>query len=170
MYDFRANIAILLNITPDHLDRYDNDFQNYVDAKMRIIQNQTQNDSFIYWNDDPVIKRELDKYDIKAVQTLSRLNRACPKKYDTFVLDFFNDPNDIIQFDAGFENRKTGTGFRYQAQGAFRAHKGTHRKSIVHVTDAEKAQLFSLVEETARKVLADLLKEAADDKPGDSEE
>ena len=68
MYDFRANIAILLNITPDHLDRYDNDFQNYVDAKMRIIQNQTQNDSFIYWNDDPVIKRELDKYDIKAVQ------------------------------------------------------------------------------------------------------
>lgn len=68
MYDFRANIAILLNITPDHLDRYDNDFQNYVDAKMRIIQNQTRNDSFIYWNDDPVIKRELDKYDIKAVQ------------------------------------------------------------------------------------------------------
>lgn len=36
-------------------------------------------------------------YDIKAVQTLSRLNRACPKKYDTFVLDFFNDPNDIIE-------------------------------------------------------------------------
>ena len=36
-------------------------------------------------------------YDIKAVQTLSRLNRACPKKYDTFVLDFFNDPDDIIQ-------------------------------------------------------------------------
>lgn len=68
MYDFRADIAILLNITPDHLDRYDYDFQNYVDAKMRIIQNQTKDDSFIYWNDDPVIKRELDKYDIKAVQ------------------------------------------------------------------------------------------------------
>jgi UDP-N-acetylmuramoylalanine--D-glutamate ligase len=68
MYDFRANIAILLNITPDHLDRYDYKFQNYVDAKMRIIQNQTNDDSFIYWNDDPVIKRELEKYDIKAVQ------------------------------------------------------------------------------------------------------
>lgn len=68
MYDFHANIAILLNITPDHLDRYDYKFQNYVDAKMRIIQNQTAQDSFIYWNDDPVIKRELDKYDIKAVQ------------------------------------------------------------------------------------------------------
>ncbi len=68
MYDFRANIAILLNITPDHLDRYDFCFQNYVDAKMRIIQNQTQDDSFIYWNDDPVIKKELEKYDIRAVQ------------------------------------------------------------------------------------------------------
>ena len=68
MYDFRADIAILLNITPDHLDRYDNCMQNYVDAKMRIIQNQTPADSFIYWNDDPVIKRELAKYDIRAVQ------------------------------------------------------------------------------------------------------
>ncbi|MBM6992531.1 MAG: UDP-N-acetylmuramoyl-L-alanine--D-glutamate ligase [Prevotella sp.] len=68
MYDFHANIAILLNITPDHLDRYDFCFQNYVDAKMRIIQNQTKDDSFIYWNDDPVIKKELEKYDIHAVQ------------------------------------------------------------------------------------------------------
>ena len=68
MYDFHANIAILLNITPDHLDRYDFCMQNYVDAKMRIIQNQTPDDSFIYWNDDPVIKNELDKYDIKAIQ------------------------------------------------------------------------------------------------------
>lgn len=68
MYDFRANIAILLNITPDHLDRYDNCMQNYVDSKMRIIQNQTADDSFIYWKNDPIIKRELEKYDIKAVQ------------------------------------------------------------------------------------------------------
>ena len=66
MYDFRANIAILLNITPDHLDRYDFKFENYADAKMRIIQNQTPEDSFIYWNDDPVIKKELEKFEIKA--------------------------------------------------------------------------------------------------------
>ena len=68
MFDFRANIAILLNITPDHLDRYDNCMQNYVDSKMRIIRNQTPQDSFIYWNDDPIIKRELEKYDIQAIQ------------------------------------------------------------------------------------------------------
>ncbi len=68
MYDFRANIAILLNITPDHLDRYGYCMQNYVDAKMRILQNQTAEDSFIYWYDDPIIQRELKKYDIKAVK------------------------------------------------------------------------------------------------------
>ena len=68
MYQFRANIAVLLNITPDHLDRYNNEMQNYVDAKMRIIQNQTPQDAFIYWADDPIISRELKKYDIKAIQ------------------------------------------------------------------------------------------------------
>lgn len=67
MYKFRANVAVLMNITPDHLDRYDYKFQNYVDAKMRIIQNQTSDDAFIYWNDDPVVTKELEKYDIKAV-------------------------------------------------------------------------------------------------------
>ncbi len=68
MYDFHANIAILLNITPDHLDRYDFKFENYADAKMRITQNQTADDSFIFWNDDPVIKKEMEKFDIHAVR------------------------------------------------------------------------------------------------------
>lgn len=58
-YDFRADIAILLNITPDHLDRYDYQFQNYVDAKFRITRNQTSKDAFIYWSEDPVINREI---------------------------------------------------------------------------------------------------------------
>lgn len=68
MYNFRANVAILMNITPDHLDRYQNNMQYYVDSKMRIIQNQTKDDAFIYWNDDPIIKRELKKYNIQSVQ------------------------------------------------------------------------------------------------------
>ena len=66
MIDFKADIAILLNITPDHLDRYDHDFQKYVDAKFRIIQNQTEKDAFIFWNDDPVIKKELQKRKIES--------------------------------------------------------------------------------------------------------
>lgn len=63
MFDFRANVAVLLNITPDHLDRYDYKMQNYVDAKMRILRNQTAADTFIYWADDDHIGRELAKYD-----------------------------------------------------------------------------------------------------------
>lgn len=59
MYGFKADIAILLNITPDHLDRYDYTMQNYVDAKFRIIQNQTEADAFIFWNDDPLIVAEI---------------------------------------------------------------------------------------------------------------
>lgn len=61
MFDFRADIAILLNITPDHLDRYDNNIQNYVDSKFRIIRNQRESDHFIYWDGDPVIRKELEK-------------------------------------------------------------------------------------------------------------
>ena len=66
MYEFRANIAVLMNITPDHLDRYDHCMQNYVDAKFRITQNQTADDAFIYWNDDPIIRREMEKHGLKA--------------------------------------------------------------------------------------------------------
>ena len=62
MYEFRANVAVLLNITPDHLDRYGYDMQNYVNAKLRILQNQKPEDAFVFWNDDPVIKKELKKY------------------------------------------------------------------------------------------------------------
>lgn len=64
MYDFRAHIAVLMNITPDHLDRYNFDMQQYVDAKFRIIQNQTEDDAFVFWNDDPIIRRELSKHGI----------------------------------------------------------------------------------------------------------
>ncbi len=66
MYDFKADIAILLNITPDHLDRYNYEMQNYVDAKFRILQNQTEKDTFIFWNDDPIIAREVAKRNPKA--------------------------------------------------------------------------------------------------------
>jgi UDP-N-acetylmuramoylalanine--D-glutamate ligase len=61
MYDFKADIAVLLNITPDHLDRYNYEMQNYVDSKLRILQNQTEKDAFIYWMDDPIVSREIEK-------------------------------------------------------------------------------------------------------------
>ena len=66
MYDFKADVAILMNITPDHLDRYDNSFQKYVDAKFRILQNQDKDDAFIFNMDDEVVTAEIAKRSIKA--------------------------------------------------------------------------------------------------------
>lgn len=61
MYDFRADISVLLNVTPDHLDRYDFVMQNYVDSKMRIVQNQRPEDAFVYWQGDEYAQTELDQ-------------------------------------------------------------------------------------------------------------
>ena len=68
MYDFRADVAVLLNITPDHLDRYGYNMQSYTDSKFRIIQNQTEKDFFIYCADDKVIQNRLTKREIKPAQ------------------------------------------------------------------------------------------------------
>jgi UDP-N-acetylmuramoylalanine--D-glutamate ligase len=59
MFSAKADIAVLLNITPDHLDRYDHDFQKYIDSKFRVVNNQTANDHFIYCFDDPVLTGQI---------------------------------------------------------------------------------------------------------------
>jgi UDP-N-acetylmuramoylalanine--D-glutamate ligase len=66
MYDFKADIAILLNITPDHLDRYGYDLQNYVNAKFRITQNMAAEDCFIFCSDDEITIKNLNQIVIKA--------------------------------------------------------------------------------------------------------
>ena len=68
MYRFKADVAVLMNITPDHLDRYDYKFQNYIDSKMRIIRNQNTRSAFVYSADDEVIAAELPKYDLPMRQ------------------------------------------------------------------------------------------------------
>ena len=91
MYEFKADIAILLNITPDHLDRYDYKMESYIDAKFRIIQNQTYQDHFIYWADDPIIKAELKRREIKA-------------KHNPFSLQsktYITVQNQVISVDSG---------------------------------------------------------------------
>ena len=93
MYDFKADIAILMNITPDHLDRYDYEMQNYVDAKMRVIRNQTKDDAFVYWSDDPIITRELKKYGLQA--TLYPFAEAKKEDLAAYVEDgtlYFDKP------------------------------------------------------------------------------
>lgn len=74
MYNFKADIAVLCNITPDHLDRYEYDLQQYVNAKYRITQNQTANDLFIYCADDPITAASQSRFKITAKQIPFTLN------------------------------------------------------------------------------------------------
>lgn len=68
MYEFKADIAILLNITPDHLDRYDYNLQKYIDSKFKLTQNLSEDEYFIYCSDDEITIRELEKIVVKAKQ------------------------------------------------------------------------------------------------------
>lgn len=68
MYKFKADIAILTNITPDHLDRYEYDFSKYIESKFRILNNQTENDAFIFCIDDPVTAEQVEKRVIQAAK------------------------------------------------------------------------------------------------------
>ena len=88
MYRFRAHIGVLTNITPDHLDRYDHCFQNYVDAKMRITQNMTSRDWFIYSGDDETIWAQLPRYDLHMHQLpFAARNAVASGAGDAFLLD-----------------------------------------------------------------------------------
>src|SRR6478609_6865427 len=72
MYNFKANVAILLNITPDHLDRYEYKFENYIASKFRVIQNMTSADTFICFIDSEPVAEELMKRKTDArIQTIS---------------------------------------------------------------------------------------------------
>ena len=68
LLDFKVDVSVLLNITPDHLDRYEYKFENYVNSKFRITNNQTKEDFFIYCKDDEVIVKALGDKNIKAKQ------------------------------------------------------------------------------------------------------
>ncbi len=88
MYRFRAHIGVLTNITPDHLDRYDHSFENYAAAKMRITQNMTSRDWFVYSGDDETIWRQLPKYDLRMRQLpFAARNAVASGAGDAFLLD-----------------------------------------------------------------------------------
>ena len=92
MFDFKAEIAILLNITPDHLDRYGYNLQNYIDSKFRITRNQTKSDFFIYWAEDPIIKTELSKKEYGATMLTfsdtSTSNMTAYVENDQLIIDY----------------------------------------------------------------------------------
>jgi len=101
MYAFKADIAILLNITPDHLDRYDYKFENYVASKFRIVQNQTFADSFIYCADDLVMEEFMKLNPVKAekipfsIKKIIEGNGAFLQE-NKITLNYNNNPNPLI--------------------------------------------------------------------------
>lgn len=74
--DFKADIAVLLNITPDHLDRYNYDFNNYIESKFRILNNMTEHDVFIYFREDEVINNYLNEREIRPRKLAIALHEA----------------------------------------------------------------------------------------------
>lgn len=97
MYNFRAEVAVLMNITPDHLDRYGYELQRYIDSKFRIMQNQGKTDFLIYWADDPVIRKELPVRDPQMIllpfsDTIQE-NMASYIEKDKIVIDYQHKTN-----------------------------------------------------------------------------
>ena len=94
MFQFKPDIAILLNITPDHLDRYDYNFQNYVDSKFRVAQNLTEEEYFVFCSDDEITIKELEKIVTRAEQLPFAYQK---KEHDVAWVD--NDEELRIEFD-----------------------------------------------------------------------
>lgn len=109
MYDFRADIAILLNITPDHLDRYHYELQNYIDSKFRITQNQKKSDFLIYWSGDPIIRKELSKkeYSMTMLPFSDEVKEGMTAyiENDELIIDFPNKTTIMTIHDLALKGR-----------------------------------------------------------------
>ena len=148
MYAFRANIAVLLNITPDHLDRYEGSMQKYTDAKMRIVQNQTEDDAFIYWNDDPIISRELKKYGIKA--------KKCPFSIvsKTGMIGYIADGQYVLEYPTPFnmEQESLSLHGKHNMYNSLAAGIAAHLSGIGDETLRQSLSDFEGVEHRLQKV------------------
>jgi len=109
MYDFKADIAVLMNITPDHLDRYDHNFQNYIDSKFRVTQNMKKDDFLIYWEGDPVIKSELSKkiYEMTLMPFSDEIKEgmAAYIENNDLIIDYQNKTNLMTIHDFALKGR-----------------------------------------------------------------
>jgi UDP-N-acetylmuramoylalanine--D-glutamate ligase len=109
MISFKADIAVLMNITPDHLDRYDHDFQNYIDSKFRITRNQTKSDFLIYWAGDPVINAELKKkhygMTLLPFSDEEKENMTAYTENNDLIIDYLSKTNLMTIHDLALKGR-----------------------------------------------------------------
>ena len=109
MFNFRADVAVLLNITPDHLDRYDYQLSNYVFSKFRILQNMRENDVFVYCADDPLTTEALKSREIKSRTIPFSLHElqgesACISN-ETIQFNIHPDPFTMSIFDLALQGK-----------------------------------------------------------------
>jgi UDP-N-acetylmuramoylalanine--D-glutamate ligase len=109
MYSFKADIAILMNITPDHLDRYGYNLQNYIDSKFRVTRNQTESEFLIYWSDDPIIQKELGKKDygmtLLPFSADTKEGMTAYIENDELVIDYHTKTNLMTIHDLALKGR-----------------------------------------------------------------
>ena len=109
MYSFRADVAVLMNITPDHLDRYGYDFRNYVESKFRITQNQSKSEYLIYWADDPVIKSALKEKEYPVTRlpfsTTTIPDMSAYLENDEIIIDYQHKTNLMTIHDLALKGR-----------------------------------------------------------------
>lgn len=151
MHDFKADVAILMNITPDHLDRYDYKMENYVDSKFRIVQNLTKDDYFIYCDDDEVI--------VERMKVLSTPAVCLPFSLGHEVVQGAFAQND--QFQVTFKNQCMSIFFRELAiQGRHNAYNSMAASVAAQVANIRKESIrqslgsFKGVEHRLEKVLS----------------
>ncbi|HOE03716.1 MAG TPA: UDP-N-acetylmuramoyl-L-alanine--D-glutamate ligase [Bacteroidales bacterium] len=131
MFTFKAELAVLLNITPDHLDRYDYKFQNYIDSKFRILQNQTENDVFVYCSDDEVIIKELEEMQLNSKNYAFTL-KDNPQGNGAYL------SNDTIHLIDNNKNVMTMTIHELALQGKHNVYNSMAASIVGHVLDIRK--------------------------------
>ncbi|MGB7841936.1 MAG: UDP-N-acetylmuramoyl-L-alanine--D-glutamate ligase [Salinimicrobium sp.] len=148
--EFRPHIAVLLNITPDHLDRYNHIFDEYITSKFRITKNQTEEDYFIYDADDPVIEKWLKTNSVRAQKlpfsALKELEKGAFIKDEQFIFNIDNS-----QFTMPTENL-TLEG-KHNAKNAMAAATVAQLLRIRKATIRESMESFQGVEHRLEKVL-----------------
>lgn len=151
MYDFKADIAVLLNITPDHLDRYGHVMQNYVNAKFRITQNMSKDDCFIFCSDDEITIQNLNDIVVKAKMLPFSQNHIEREgawiEDDRMMVNYESDSYDMALEDLSLKGKHN----IYNSMAAAIAGK------VMHISNSkirESLMTFQGVEHRMEKVLS----------------
>ena len=148
--DFRPHIAIITNITPDHMDRYDYKFENYINSKFSITKNQTEEDYFIYDADDEVITAYLEKYPVKSKKVPFSLKREIMEgaylKNEKIQINIQNKTMEIATSDLSLKGN-------HNTKNAMAASTVAHLLRIRKQTIRESLETFPGVEHRLENVL-----------------